>query len=755
MATSSGKGLNMIESNEVRILVIDNDPVIHKDFNKIFSDQINRLIINQTKLEPIVKEKQEATDSITTYIVQSEYQCQTGLETIKMAKTANRPFALAFIDTHEQDFLETMQRIWDVDPDIQLVIYSTHFDFTWTEISQKLKKSDDFLMLNKPLNVNEIQQIVTALVRKWELKKRLQEQVEHLKSEIEIKTSDLEAALQLTKATLESTPEGTVVIGNDHNIVINNEKFLKIWNLSNSDLKNENAISIFKKLSKQVEESKLFCSMIINLLTMSHTSNSINEWKLKNGKVVELYMQPYQLYGNVMGSVLSFRDVTDRKRLEDQLVYQATHDSLTSLPNRILLADRIQQGIAHAKREGTYLSILIIDLDNFKDVNDNLGHAAGDVLLKLVSNRLSASVREIDTVIRLGGDEFVVILMSQYRAEDSITKARELIEKILIPFQIEDHSVTVTASIGISYYPDDGQDTNSLLKNADAALYHAKKMGRNTFQVYMYEYNEQLLQRAELNAGLLEAIEKNEFVLHYQPLVKPETGGIIGLEALVRWQHPKLGLLFPQTFISLAEDTGLIVLIGDWVLKAACTQIKAWQTDFNPDLTIAINISGYQFAQKNFVEKVQSILDETGIHPNTLELEMCQNYIFRNISETAQKMLKLKELGVRLSIDGFGVGDASFSYLKYFPFDKVKIDKSYIKGIHTNKYDDAIVEAIIGMTKKMGMEVLAGGVENAQQVELLMKYHGHQVQGYYYSSPLDTSHCTELLKSKKSLIAKY
>lgn len=575
-----------------------------------------------------------------------------------------------------------------------------------------------------------------------------------MKPESEIKPSD-ENSLQLTHAILESTPEGTIVISNDHTIIVNNEKFLKIWNLSESDLKNENAMTLFKKLSKQVEESKLFFEMMTNVLLLPQLNPSTNEWKLKNGKVIELYTQFYQLYAEIKGLVLSFKDVTDRKRLEDQLIYQATHDSLTSLPNRILLVDRIQQGMAHAKREGSYLSILVVDLDNFKEINDTLGHAAGDMLLKSVADRLSASVRDIDTVIRLGGDEFVIILMSQNRAEDSITKARELIEKVLIPFQIEDHSVTVTVSIGISYYPDDGRDTQSLLKNADAALYQAKKMGRNTFQVYMYEYNEQLLQRAELNMGLLEATEKNEFILHYQPLVKPETGEIIGLEALVRWQHPKLGLLFPQTFISLAEETGLIILIGDWVLKAACTQIKIWQTHFNPNLTIAINISGYQFLQKNFVEKLQEVIKETGINPNTLELEMSQNHIFRNISETAQKMLQIKELGVRLSIDNFGVGDANFSYLKYFPFDKVKIDKSYIKGIHTNKYDDAIVEAIIGMTNKMGMEVLAEGVETTQQAEFLMKYHGHQVQGYYYSSPLDVSKCTELLKSKKSLIEKY
>lgn len=718
----------MLELNDVRILVIDSDFALH-EFN-----------------------------NSTSYIIQSEHQGQSSFDAIAHAKKNNEPFALVFIDVPSFSAaasIEIVERIWNVDPDIQVVVCATYSEYAWNEIAQKLKNLNNCIILNKPFNMGELLQIVKILVDKWKLKKQVQNQLDHLKSQIEIRTNDLETAVSMTKATLESTPEGTIVIGNDQKIVINNGKFLKIWNLSESDLKNENAISIFKKLSKQMEESKLFFKMIMNLIKKPQFGNSIHEWKLKNGNVVELYMQPHKLHGVVMGCVLSFKDITDRKRLEDQLVYQATHDSLTSLPNRILLADRIQQGIAYAKREDTYLSVLIVDLDNFKDINDTLGHAAGDILLKSVSDRLSNSVRDIDTVIRLGGDEFVIILMSQNRAEDSITKARELIEKFLAPFQIEDHSVTVTISIGISYYPDDGHDMNSLLKNADAALYHAKKMGKNTFQVYLYEYNEQLLQRAELSTGLMQAIEKNEFILYYQPLVKPETGVIIGLEALVRWQHPKLGLLSPQIFISLAEETGLIVPIGDWVLKAACSQIKIWQAAINPNLTIAINVSGNQFAQKSFVETVKWILEETGINPNTLELELCENYIFRNISETSQKMLKLKELGVRLSIDNFGVGDASFSYLKYFPFDKVKIDKSYIKGIHTNKYDDAIVEAIISMTKKMGMEVLAEGVESAQQAEFLMKYHGHQVQGYYYSSPLDTHKCTDLLKSKKSLIVKY
>lgn len=734
----------MVKSNDIRILILDNDEATHRDFNQVF----NEIAENDTKVLP-TKEVYAKNGKIN-YIIDSELHAQKAIEKVKAARKSNNPYALAFIGSTLLSSLEKcemIEKIWAVDANIQIVICLAQLSDI--NLSKKLENSNDFLIISKPINRDEIKQAFNVLINKWKLK----EQMQNLK--MDTNSYDNKTALALTKATLESTPEGTIVINTTNNIVIYNEKFLKIWGLSQSDLINENAINVFKKLSKQVEESKNFYTMILNLLKKTQLNHLMNEWNLKNGKVIELYMQPRMLDAVLAGYVLSFKDVTDRKRLEEQLVYQATHDSLTSLPNRILLADRIQQGIVHAKREGNYLSVLLVDLDNFKDVNDTLGHSAGDILLKLVSDRLSNSVRDIDTVIRLGGDEFVVILMSQNRAEDSITKAKEIIEKFLTPFQIEDHSLRVTVSIGISYYPDDGNEGISLLKNADAALYHAKKMGRNTFQVYMHEYNEQLLQRAELNNGLVEAITHNEFLLHYQPLVNPDTGTIIGLEALLRWHHPKLGLLFPQTFISLAEETGLIVPIGDWVLKTACTQIKIWQDAISPDLTIAVNISGHQFAQKNFVERLKCIIEETGIEPQKLELEMCQNYVFRNISETSQKMLQLKELGVRLSIDDFGVGDASFTYLKYFPFDKVKIDKSYIKGIHTNKYDDAIVEAIISMTKKMGMEVIAEGVETIQQIDFLRKHHGQQVQGYYFSSPLDVNKCTELLKSKKSLIAKY
>jgi len=711
----------MFETNEIRILII--------------KDNAAHSILEKNK----------------QYAIQASDSEAAGLALLQSAKDNNKPFGLVIINIQHGENTNFIDKVKELDSDIQILAI--------LENNSKLEKNygeiANYLLIQKPFLGNELSQAVLTLAEKWQLKMQVQSQLVNFKNTVKHRTFELEEALSLTKETLESTPVGIIVIKDDKKIIIYNKKFLTMWCQAEYDMKGIGSDELFLSLSKQVDDEKFFLEKINGFIEKPEELDQAIEFKLKNEKVLELYVHPHYIKTSIKGVVLSFKDVTHRKHLEKQLVYQATHDSLTSLPTRILLDDRVQQAIAHAKREGHFISVMMVDLDNFKDVNDTFGHAAGDMLLKLVSERLIYSVREIDTVIRLGGDEFVVILTSLKRAEDSTKKARTIVEKFLQPFQIEDQAITVTTSIGISYYPDDGSDANTLLKNADAALYHAKKMGRNTFQVYMSEYNEQQLERAELNTDVTNAIENNEFVLHYLPIVKSDTGQILGLEALLRWNHPKLGLLYPNSFIALAEETGLIIPIGDWVLKTAMRQLKKWQEEINPELILAINVSGFQFAQKNFVDKVKSVLLETEIESSKVELEMCQNSIFKNVSETSQKMLELKELGVKLAIDDFGIGDASFAYLKYFPFDKVKIDRSYIKGVGKNKFDDAIVETIISMTNKMDIEVLAEGVETEEQVEFLMRCEEHQVQGYFFSSPLDINNCTELLASKKSLIEKY
>jgi len=739
--------MSILKQSKTRILLVDDNQAIHEDFKKILEIQNTDHHFNALESELFGKKDKES-HSAHSYVIDSAFQGEDALELVKKSVYDHNPYAVAFVDVRMPpgwDGIVTIKKLWEVDPNIQMVICTAYADYSWKQIVQELENSNNFLILKKPFDVIEIRQLAASLTLKWTLQQEVEHQIDSLESAVAERTRDLDKTLSLTKATLEATTEGILAIGKDHKVISYNKNFLDNWHISETLLQNEKSYTIFQRLSKQVEETNLFLKVMNHLCDKEKREDHIREWTLKNGVTMEIDVHPQYLQNEIIGSVFSFRDISDRKKLEEQLLYQATHDNLTGLPNRVLLMDRIEQAIAHAKRDSMHVGILLIDLDNFKELNDSLGHAAGDILLKKISERLKNNVRDIDTLVRLGGDEFVIVLVSQSREENVLAKSKELIQIFASPCEIENHMISVTASIGISFYPRDGQDPISLLKNADAALYHAKDIGKNMYQVYLSEFNERLLQRAELLAALRQSIEKKELLLHYQPLIHSETHKIMGSEALIRWQHPSLGIVYPQTFIPLAEETGLIIPIGDWVLQEACYQTKKWQETINPNLSIAINISSYQFIQKDFVEKIQKILAETKLDPSCLELEMTESQIFKNIPDTAKKMQQLKALGLRFSIDDFGTGYASFSYLKYFPFDKVKIDKTFIKGIHVNSNDDAIVEAIINMTKKMGIEVLAEGVETKEQIAFLMSHHGNQMQGYYYSPPLDSQKFTELL----------
>jgi len=739
----------MLKLNSKKILLVDDNQSIHEDFRKILKIEKNEHQLDQIEEEIFGKEeKQETTEE---YTIDSAYQGEQALELVKNAVNIGRPYALAFVDVRMPpgwDGIVTVERLWEVDPNLQVVICTAYADYSWKEIVHKLD-SPNFLILKKPFDIIEIRQLSAALTKKWELMHQVKYQIDNLQTLVEERTSELEKTLALTRATLESTPEGILAISSDHQVITYNQTFLNLWNLTENMLQNEKTFLIFQRLAKQVEESNPFLKVMTKLANEPQSMEGTKEWKLRNNKTIEHYAQPQYIKNKVIGTVFCFRDISERKRLEQQLLFQSTHDSLTNLPNRIFLIDHIKQAIAYAKREKKQVAVLLFDLDNFKEINDSLGHGAGDVVLKIISERLSNNITDIDTVVRLGGDEFVVLLVLQSDEEEALAKTKQLLSLFLTPCNIDEHTLTVTTSIGISFYPQNGEDPDTLLKNADAALYNAKESGKNMYQVYKPEFNQYLLQRAELLTALRQALDRNEFVLHYQPLIQSETGKIIGLEALVRWLHPTLGFIYPQIFIPLAEEAGLIVSIGEWVLKTACLQTKIWHK-INPMLNIAVNVSSYQFMQKNYVENVKNILRETNLDAGFLELELTESHIFRNFEETATKMHKLKALGIHLSIDDFGTGYASFSYLKYFPFDKVKIDKMFIQGIHLNNTDDAIVEAIINLANKMDMEVVAEGVEKPEQIAFLLSHHGNQMQGYYYSMPLDVEKCTELLTKESS-----
>jgi len=439
------------------------------------------------------------------------------------------------------------------------------------------------------------------------------------------------------------------------------------------------------------------------------------------------------------------RDITDRKKAEEEIQQLAYYDTLTKLPNRALLHDRMSQAIALANRNSLFMGVLFLDLDRFKGINDTLGHVAGDRLLKAVAERLSSSVRETDTVSRLGGDEFIVVLSSLSHEEDIAKAAEKILAVISGAIMIDNREIFTTASIGIAVFPNDGSDINILLKNADIAMYQAKDQGRNNFQFFSRDMNVKALEHLMLETSLRRALEREELFLVYQPQLNLKSGEVVGMEALMRWRHPDLGVLLPAKFIPLAEETGLIIPIGKWALRTACAQNKSWQESGYLPLRIAVNISGGQFRQQNFVEMVAAILKETGLAAAQLELELTESMVMTNAAATVTLLRDLKAMGVSLSIDDFGTGYSSLSYLKHFPIDRVKIDRSFVRDITRNPDDAAIAAAIIAMSHSLNLKVTAEGVEHQDQLEFLSSRGCDEIQGFLLTSPLSTEELARFL----------
>lgn len=439
--------------------------------------------------------------------------------------------------------------------------------------------------------------------------------------------------------------------------------------------------------------------------------------------------------GEVSGAVLVFRDVTAKRAMEERLFHAAEHDSLTGLPNRALLNDRVTQAIVLAQRQKGQAAVLFLDLDGFKNVNDTLGHPIGDRLLQSVAQRLLDCVRAPDTVSRLGGDEFVVLLQDLRRPEHASVTAARVLKAVADVHIIDNHKIYVTGSLGVSVYPGDGQDAGSLIRNADAAMYLAKKNGRQSYQFFKPEMNILADARQSLEVGLRHALEKEEITLHYQVKIDLKTGAIIGAEALSRWTHPMLGPVPPAQFIPIAEESGLILPIGAWVLRQACTQAKAWADAGLPARTIAVNISEVQLRSANFLESLFSILGETGLDPGCLELDVSEGVLAKEPARTASILKTLKGWGVQVSVDNFGTGGSSLKSLQKLALGALKIDRSFVSGIRRKADDTTLVRAMIGMGQRLNLRVIAEGVETIEALEFLWANNCDEAQGYYFGKP--------------------
>jgi diguanylate cyclase (GGDEF)-like protein/PAS domain S-box-containing protein len=450
------------------------------------------------------------------------------------------------------------------------------------------------------------------------------------------------------------------------------------------------------------------------------------------------------------GSIWILTDVTERKVAEERAKFLSYHDALTGLPNPLLLQDRLQQAIAFSNRAGTKVALMVADLDRFKAINDFLGHTGGDRLLVDVAARLKDGMRSTDTVSRQGGDEFLLLLTNFAEPDAIVTFLGELLSRFHEPFWLDEREISISLSVGVAVYPEDGADFGTLQRNADMAMYRAKDAGRNTYRFFNEEMNTGVVEQITMYSGLRRALESGQFVLHYQPQIDIPSGRLVGAEALIRWMHPDLGLVSPGRFIPVAEETGLIVDIGDWVLREACREAARWRADGLANPLVAVNLSALQFKRGDIEQSVARALMESGLEPTMLELELTESILISDTENVLATVKRLKQMGVRLSIDDFGTGYSSLSYLKRFEVDKLKIDQSFIRDLASDPEDAAIVRAIIQMARSLGLRTIAEGVESQPVLDLLRTFRCDEAQGYWHARPMPAEDFAAYLKSRST-----
>lgn len=552
-----------------------------------------------------------------------------------------------------------------------------------------------------------------------------------------------EEALRLAAAVFENTTEGAMVTDSKGRIIAINRAFTEITGYAQNDVIGKTPSVLDSDRHDQAFYKTLLDSII-------HTGRWKGEiWKRrKNGETFPLWLTTSTVRddsGYVTHYVTLFSDITSLKAYQTQLEQLAHHDPLTGLPNRLLFHARLKHALEHARREGGRVAVLFFDLDHFKNINDSLGHPAGDRLLQAVTERLRHLVREEDTVARLGGDEFTLLLERVQEPKDAGVVAEKVLQVFTHPFDLDGHETYITGSVGISLFPDDGQDVTTLLKNADSALYQAKAQGRNMYHFYTQALTAAAYKRLALESSLRHAVTRGEFILHYQPQVDLSDGQVVGAEALVRWRHPERGLMLPMEFIPLCESTGLIVVLGEWVLRSACDQAKRWQNEGLPPLRIAVNVSSIQLARSQIADTVERVLKDTGLEPGYVELEITESLLMQQTKQTLASLDALKAMGVMLAIDDFGTGYSSLSYLKRLPLHRLKIDKSFVRDIPEDADDKAITRAVIALGDHLQLAVVAEGVETQAQMEFLRTNGCDEAQGYLYGKPLPAEEFAALI----------
>jgi diguanylate cyclase (GGDEF)-like protein/PAS domain S-box-containing protein len=556
-------------------------------------------------------------------------------------------------------------------------------------------------------------------------------------------------ATRFAAEIIDHAGEGIVVYDRDLRYLLWNRFMEELTGLSADQVLGRHASDIFPHLLEQGIAALLQRAMKGETVAAPDLHFNLPGGR-RRGWVSAVYRPHYDEAGQVAGVISLMRDVTERKNAEQQIEYQAYHDALTGLANRRLFQEHLGLALALATRRRGTVAVLFLDLDNFKVINDTLGHTTGDALLRLIGRRLKSCVREGDTVARVGGDEFTIVLQDLAKKEDAALVARKVLQSVAEPVALNGHRLYVTTSIGITFYPDDGEDAEALLRNADNAVYVAKSEGRNTYQMSTAEMTRAVQERLMLENGLRQAMERGEFVLHYQPQIDLRTMAIVGMEALLRWNHPQRGVLLPEQFIRLAEERGYIVAIGEWVLREACMQAARFCARGFPDFRVAVNLSARQLRDHSLVESVAAALRASGLKPQCLELEITESVAIENVELTLAVLADLRALGVRIAIDDFGTGHSSLGYLKRFPIDTLKIDKHFVEDLPDGFEDAAIVQAVVQLARGLDLRVIAEGVETQQQLDFLQTHACPEVQGYHFSYPVPAVEFERMLGSTLS-----
>ncbi|RTY80499.1 putative bifunctional diguanylate cyclase/phosphodiesterase [Pseudomonas veronii] len=605
-----------------RVLIVDDAASIHEDFRKILCadttggqslDSIEETLFGTA---PTVRQ---------TFVLDSAYQGQEALALVNQAVADNAPYALVFIDMRMPpgwDGLETIEQLWNVDPNLQIALCTAYSDYSFEAIEARIQYSDQLLILKKPFDNLEIRQMASALTWKWQLAQ--------------------DAALKL--------------------------------------------MGLERTVEERVQE----------LLKVSHLLQ---------------------------------------------------YDALTELPNSTLLGDRLTQAIAVCRRHDTQLAVMFIGLDRFKRINNALGYPVGDEMLKQVSQSLVATVRASDSVFRYGSDQFVLILNDIKHPQQTQYIAEKLLGAISTTHYVAGHDLSVTASLGISIYPNDSFSAVELIKNAETAMHTSKAHGPNDFSFFVNEMNLRAQAQQSLESAIRQGLQRNEFILHYQPKLDLSSGRIVGAEALIRWHQPDHGWIYPSAFIPVAEDSGLIVPLSQWVLRQACEQAQAWRAAGLPAVCISVNISAIDFRQRNFVANLAAILQRTGLMPSLLELEITESVLMQNVEDTLVTLQDIKALGVRLSIDDFGTGYSSLSYLRRFPIDVLKIDQSFVRGLGENSQDAQLISAIISLGKSLDLDIIAEGVETLEQLAFLRAHRCEEGQGFLFSKAVAAAEFAQLMQA--------